>query len=161
MPSTDDDRAPDGSVPAETAAEVRRGNQNRIQRALLAAVGVGILIDLVIIAIAALALGRPELHGALIGSGLALVVTVPTLVTARITRDREVMVSAALLVGAWLVKMFVLIIVLALLQDATSISRPWIGIALLAGAVAAAVAEALLLLRGRARLEVEPPSVRS
>ncbi|EWS83010.1 hypothetical protein [Brachybacterium phenoliresistens] len=160
MPSTDDLPTPaEGAEPAAGAAGIRRENQHHLHRALLLAIVVGAVIDAVLIVLAATLLDGPALRGALVGTGLALVVTVPTLLSARITRDRDPMMSAAVLVGAWLVKMFVLVIVLLLLQDVDGISRPWIGIALLAGAVAAAVTEALALLARRPRLEVEPPSV--
>lgn len=141
------------------AAGIRRENQRHIQRALLLAIVAGVVIDLLVVVLAAVAFDAPALRGALVGSALALVVTVPTLASARLTRDRDAMMSAAVLVGAWLVKMFVLVIVLALLQDTSAVSRPWIGIALLAGALVAAVTEALVLLSRRPRLEVGRPSV--
>lgn len=156
MPAAD---RPDPAVPSdEGMARARRHNDRLLMRALLLAILAGIVVDAVVIVLAALLGGAGALPGALVGSGLALVVTLPTVASARIARPLPGTSYAMVLMGSWLVKMFVLVIALLLLGEATWLSRPWLGVALLAGAVVAAVTEAVGMVRSRARLEVaEPP----
>lgn len=156
MPAAD---RPDPAVASdEGIARARRHNDRLLMRALLLAILAGIVVDAVVVLLAALLGGQGALPGALVGSGLALVVTLPTVVSARIARPLPGTSYAMVLMGSWLVKMFVLVIALLLLGDADWLSRPWLGIALLAGALVAAVTEAVGLVRSRARLEVaEPP----
>jgi hypothetical protein len=147
---------------AAEAAEIARArsvNDRRLFRALVLAVAAGVLVDAVVLVIAGVAGGDGALPSAALGSGLALVVTLPTLITARAGRNLEIMGEAALLAGSWLVKMFVLVIIILLVSDATWLERPWLGAALLLGAIASAVTEAAILVRNRARLEVARPSV--
>ncbi|PWH05392.1 hypothetical protein DEO23_12450 [Brachybacterium endophyticum] len=149
-----------GTAPGGDAiARARAHNDRLLMRALLRAILAGIVIDLLVIAAAATLGGAGALPGALVGSGLALLVTLPTLVSARIARPLPATSSAVVLMGSWLVKMFLLVIALLLLGDAAWLSRPWLGLALLAGALVAAVTEAVGMVRSRARLEVaEHPS---
>jgi hypothetical protein len=149
------DRRPAPSDPTdEGIARARRHNDRLLMRALLLAILAGIVVDAVVILLAAVLGGAGALPGALVGSGLALVVTLPTLASARIARPLPAASYAMVLMGSWLVKMFVLIIALLLLADASWLSRPWVGVALLAGAVVAATTEAVGMVRSRARLEV-------
>lgn len=156
MPAAD---RPDPAVASdEGIARARRHNDRLLMRALLLAILAGIVVDAVVVLLATLLGGQGALPGALVGSGLALVVTLPTVVSARIARPLPGTSYAMVLMGSWLVKMFVLVIALLLLGDADWLSRPWLGIALLAGALVAAVTEAVGMVRSRARLEVaEPP----
>jgi hypothetical protein len=64
---------------------------------------------------------------------------------------------AATVLGSWAVKMFIVILVLIAVKDLESVSTPWIGLALLVGAVSAVLVEAVLLARTRQPLDVEPP----
>jgi hypothetical protein len=153
MPSLDHPSTPD---PAQ--AEARRRNDRLIFRALAISVLVGIAADVVLLVCAATLGGVGAVPGTLIGSGLALVVTLPTLLTARLGRSLDPTGQAMMLGGAWLVKMFVVIIVLLLVQHQAEISRPWLGGALLVGAVTAAVVEAVTLVRTKPRLEVASPT---
>lgn len=150
--------APDAAGPPgpRSAEEVRDSNHRAIMRTLVIAIAVGVLIDAVLIAAAAIWADTPAVLGALIGTALALVVTVPTLLSVHLGRHQSPLTAAAILAGSWLAKMFVLVIVLAALPDVAAISRPWLGFALLGGALAAAVTEAAGLLAKRPRLEVEP-----
>lgn len=144
--------APDPRDPGVQRARSR--NDAMMGRALLLAVAAGLVIDLVVIVLAATLGGDGALMGALVGSGLALVVTLPTLGSAVLSRRLPPMAWATVLMGSWMVKMFVLIIALLLLRDAEWLSRPWLGLALLAGALVAAVVEAVGMVRTRPRLEV-------
>ena len=142
-----------------TATEVRATNQRRIFRIVMGAALVGLALDVIVVIIAAIRGDAPAITGALIGTALALVITLPTVVSVRLGARLEPHLAAAVLAGAWLAKMLVVVVVLALLRDVSSISLPWVGIALLAGALASAIAEAIGLTRRRPRLEVdEAPS---
>ena len=129
-----------------------------MQRATLIAAGVGLVADLVLLAITAI---RPEsaaLLGALVGTGLTLVIVLPT-VAITFAGPRLTPVSmAATVLGSWAVKMFVVILVLLLVRDMAALSTTWIGLALLVGAVSAMVVEATVLMRTRQPLDVAPPS---
>lgn len=147
--------SPEPSAPADPSVLAARAKNDRmLMRALLIAVGVGIAADLVVLALAAVLGDGSALRGALIGSGLALIVTLPTLASALLSRRLPPVSWAMVLMGSWMVKMLLLIIALLLLAEIPGISRPWLGIALLAGALAAAFAEALGMVRSRPRLEV-------
>lgn len=167
MPEHDNPDLPDDArreAPSEpTDADIARArarNDRMMLRALLLAVAVGIVIDLVVIAVAWFAGDDGALAGALVGSGLALIVTLPTLGGALLSRSLPPMAWATVLMGSWMVKMFVLIIALLLLRDAEWMARGWLGIALLAGAIAAAFSEAVQMVRSRPRLEVGGPGPR-
>ena len=136
----------------------RAASDRSMQRATLIAAGVGLVADLVLLAIAAI---RPEsaaLLGALVGTGLTLVIVLPT-VAITFAGPRLTPVSmAATVLGSWAVKMFVVILVLLLVRDMAALSTTWIGLALLVGAVSAMVVEATVLMRTRQPLDVAPPS---
>ena len=129
-----------------------------MQRATLIAAGVGLVADVVLLAIAAT---RPEsaaLYGALVGTGLTLVIVLPTVAIAFAGPRLTPVSMAATVLGSWAVKMFVVILVLLLVRDMAALSTTWIGLALLVGAVSAMVVEATVLMRTRQPLDVMPPS---
>lgn len=143
--------------PADDAvAQARARNDRMMMRALLIAVLVGIVIDVVIVVLAAVIGPEGAVASALVGSALALWVTLPTLLGARVGRSLPPSAWAMMLMGSWMVKMFLLIIALLLLRDVEWLARGWMGIALLAGALAAALTEAVSMVRQRPRLEVAP-----
>lgn len=153
QPSPDHD---DPGFRAERARSERAAahNDRAMLRALVIAIGAGIALDALVILLAAVLGSEGAMPGALIGSGLALVVTLPTLLSARIGMRHGPAAMAGVVLGAWLAKMIVLVGVLLWVRTLPGIAAPWIGVALLVGAVAPAVVEALLLLRSRPRLEV-------
>jgi hypothetical protein len=129
-----------------------------MQRATLIAAGVGLVADVVLLAIAAT---RPEsaaLYGALVGTGLTLVIVLPTVAIAFVGPRLTPVSMAATVLGSWAVKMFAVILVLLLVRDMEALSTTWIGLALLVGAVSAMVVEATVLMRTRQPLDVMPPS---
>ena len=134
----------------------RAASDRSMQRATLIAAGVGLVADLVLLAIAAI---RPEsaaLLGALVGTGLTLAIVLPT-VAISFAGPRLTPVSmAATVLGSWAVKMFAVILVLLLVSDVESVSSTWIGLALLVGAVSAVLIEAVVLARTRQPLDVDP-----
>lgn len=146
-----------GAAFPDRAAAVRRSNDGQLLRALLVGVLVGVLVDAVILVWAATVDGA-ALGSALLGTALALVITVPTVLTARLTRNLPPMTWAGAVMGGWLVKMLVLLLALAAIVRWEWVERPWLGGALLAGALAAALVETWGLVRVRPRLEVADPA---
>lgn len=144
------------AVPADTPR--RRRNDRRVTRALVTAVVIGAVVDLALIIAAVLLGGAGAIGGAVAGTLLALVITVPTVVTARLTRDLPPLAWAGAVMGGWLLKMLVLIVTLAVITDLEAVSRSWLGAALLAGALSSAVAEAWGLVRARPHLETVDPA---
>ncbi|ASK64816.1 hypothetical protein CFK39_02015 [Brachybacterium avium] len=142
--------------PAPTAPRRRTAGDRSMQRATVIAVVVGLVLDLVVILIAAT---RPEstaLAGALVGTGLTLIVVLPSAVISFLSPRLSPLTMAATVLGSWAVKMFVVILILLAVKDLPSLSTQWIGLALLVGAVSAMLLEATLLLRTRQPLDVEP-----
>jgi hypothetical protein len=96
-------------------------------------------------ALGALFAGAPGAWGALIGMGLAvgfLAVTVlVSLVTARMDPTR----LGIWVLGSWLVKVVLLIVVLALLRDADFYSRPALFVSLLVGIAGSLLLEARIV----------------
>jgi len=108
--------------------------------AALAVLGVGI---------GALAAGRPGVWGALIGVGLALVFSGTTIVSMLVTARASVQRLAAVVLGAWLGKVLVVIVVLALIQDRDFYDKPVLAVVLLVGVVGSAVLDYRAVSRGR------------
>lgn len=126
-----------------------------MQRALILALVVGMALDVVVIVIAAMSSDSPALVGALIGTGLTLVVVLPTLAITFAGPRMTPVSMAATVLGSWAVKMLVVILVLILVRDMAGVSTRWIGLALLVGAVSAVAVEVTLLARSRQPLDVE------
>ena len=78
-----------------------------MQRAVLLALVVGLVLDAIVITVAAVTADGPALIGALIGTGLTLVVVLPTLVIAVIGRRMTPVTMAAGVLGSWAVKMLI------------------------------------------------------
>lgn len=130
-----------------------------MRRAVVIALMIGLALDLVVIILAASLGDGPAVTGALIGTGLTLVVVLPTLAMVFLGRRLAPVTMAATVLGSWAVKMLVVIIVLLLVRDLPSVSAPWLGAALLVGAVSAVLGEGVLLARTRQPLNVEPPTL--
>lgn len=146
---------PSASTPQRTA-RVAAGDR-AMQRTTLIALAVGVLLAVVVVIIAATRPDPAALWGALVGAGLTLVIVLPTVgITFLGTRLTPISMAATVL-GSWAVKMFIVILVLIAVKDLASVSTPWIGLALLVGAVSAVLVEAVLLARTRQPLDVEPP----
>lgn len=95
------------------------------------AVAIGYLVD-----------GLAGVWGALIGMGLAAVFFALTVAVALSTARMEVSALGAAVLGSWLIKMVLLIVVLALLRDADFYSRPMLFSTLLVGTIGALLLEA-------------------
>lgn len=146
---------PSASAPQRTA-RVAAGDR-AMQRTTLIALAVGILLAAVVVIIAATRPDPGALQGALIGAGLTLVIVLPTVAITFLGKRLTPISMAATVLGSWALKMFIVILVLIAVKDLASVSTPWIGLALLVGAVSAVLVEAVLLARTRQPLDVEPP----
>jgi hypothetical protein len=147
---------PDSSAPAGGRPRRRAVGDRAMQRATLIALGVGLVLDLLVIVLAVTSFDAPAVSGALIGTGLTLVIVLPTVAIALLGRRMTPVTMAATVLGSWAVKMLVVILVLILVRDLASVSTRWIGLALLVGALSAIFVEVVLLARSRQPLEVEP-----
>lgn len=127
-----------------------------MQRATLVALVVGLVLDAVVIAIAASRDEPAALMGALVGTGLTLVIVLPTVAITFLGRRLTPVSMAATVLGSWAAKMLIVILVLLVVRDLDGVSARWIGLALLVGAVSAVLVEGLLFARARRPLDVEP-----
>ena len=133
---------------------VRTSGDRGMLRATLVALAVGVALDVVVIAVAAVAFDTPAVLGALVGTALTLVVVVPTVVTAYLAPKLGAIAMAVTVLASWGAKMVIVIVVLILLRDTAQVSIAWVGIALLVGALCAIAAEMILLLKVRQPLDV-------
>jgi len=129
-------------VPSSAAADVfRRALRDMlVLLAALAVLGVGA---------GALVAGRPGVWGAVIGVGLALVFSGTTIVSMLATARASVQTLAAVVLGAWLGKVLVVIVVLALIQDRDFYDKPVLAVVLLVGVLGSAVLDYRAVSRGR------------
>ncbi|WP_370514003.1 hypothetical protein [Cellulomonas sp. JZ18] len=119
--------------PAQEAARAvfRRALRDTVVLlAVLAVLGVGV---------GALVAGVPGVWGALIGVGLALVFSATTVVAMLRTLDSSPNTMAAVVMGTWLAKVLVVIVVLALVRDLEFYSRGVLAAVLALGVVGSAV----------------------
>lgn len=93
--------------------------------------------------------GTAGVWGAAIGMGIAVGFFAITVAVALGTASMDVTALGAAVLGSWLVKMILLIVVLALLRDADFYSRPVLFAALLIGTIGALVLEAVVVTRTR------------
>ena len=133
---------------------VRTSGDRGMLRATLVALAVGVALDAVVIAVAAVAFDAPAVLGALVGTALTLVVVVPTVVTAYLAPKLGPIAMAVTVLASWGAKMVIVIVVLILLRDTAQVSIAWVGIALLVGALCAIAAEMILLVKVRQPLDV-------
>lgn len=101
------------------------------------------------IGLGALVAGTPGAWGALIGVSLALVFSGTTVVSMVMTTGASINRLAAVVMGAWLGKVLVIIVVLAVLQDMDFYSRPVLAIVLLLGVVGSALLDYRAVAQGR------------
>lgn len=137
--TTDPTAAPAAQDP--TAAVFRRALRDTA--ALLAALtvlGVGI---------GALVAGLPGVWGALIGVGLALVFSGTTVLAMLRTLRSSPNTMAAVVMGTWLAKVLVVVVVLALLRDHDFYSRGVLAAVLALGVVGSAVLDFRAVSTGR------------
>lgn len=101
--------------------------------------------------------GLPGVWGALIGVGLALVFSGTTVVSMLATSHASPQKMAAVVMGAWLGKVIVVIVVLALIRDLDFYSKGVLAAVLAAGVLGSAYLDYRAVSRGRVPY-VEPSS---
>lgn len=148
--------APTSSAGGTGTPSVRTAGDRGMLRATVVALIVGVALDLVVIAVAALAYDTPALLGAVVGTLLTLVVVVPTVVTAYLAPRLGAATMAVTVLASWGGKMVVVVVTLLVLRGAEQVSMLWIGIALLVGALCAIASEMILLATVRQPLDVTP-----
>lgn len=148
--------APPGTATAAGAGTVRTAGDRGMLRATVIALIVGVALDLVVIAVAALGYDTPAVLGAVVGTVLTLVVVVPTVVTAYLAPRLGAATMAVTVLASWGGKMVVVVVTLLVLRGAEQVSMLWIGIALLVGALCAIASEMILLAKVRQPLNVTP-----
>ncbi len=100
--------------------------------------------------------GAAGAWGAAIGMGIAVGFFTITVGVALGTAGMDTTALGASVLGSWLVKMILLLVVLALLRDADFYSRPVLFISLLVGTIGTLVLEALVVTRTQVPY-TEPP----
>lgn len=140
----------------ESPVRRRTAGDRGMLRATLAALIVGLAIDVIVIVIAAVSFDSPALVGALIGTGLTLVVVVPTAVSAYLAPRLSPLAMAVTVLASWAGKMVIVIVVLILLRDVEAVSFLWVGLTLLVGALSGVAVEMILLSKVRQPLDLAP-----
>ncbi len=143
------------SAPTEPPQKPRPPGRRPGPTALVApmrrALRVGAVASLIALPLSALVgyllAGGPGLWGALTGMGIAVAFFAITVVVALSTAGLDVSTLGIAVLGSWLVKMVLLILVLVVLRDADYYSRPALFLALLVGTIGSLVLEALVVLR--------------
>ena len=93
--------------------------------------------------------GLPGVWGALIGVGITLVFSGTTVVAMLRTAEATATTTAAVVMGSWLAKMIVVIVVLAVIRDQTFYDRAVLAAVLAVGVVGSALLDYRAVLRGR------------
>jgi hypothetical protein len=115
-------------------------------RRVLRVGGVAAVVALPLAAVVGyLVAGAPGAWGALIGMGLAVSFFAVTVAVALITARMDPTRLGIWVLGSWLVKMVLLIVVLALLREADFYSRPALFVSLLLGIVGSLLLEARIV----------------
>lgn len=143
------------TAPTPARRPRRAASDAAMQRVSLIALAVGVVLDALLIIVAATRDDSPALLGALIGTALTLVIVLPTVIITFLGNRLTPVSMAATVLGSWAGKMLIVILVLVAVGDLASVSTRWIGLALLVGAVSAVLVEGVLLARVRRPLDVE------
>jgi hypothetical protein len=122
---------------------------------------IGLLASLVALPVAVLigylVAGASGAWGAAIGMGIAVGFFAITVGVALGTAGMDTTALGASVLGSWLIKMVLLIVVLVLLRDADFYSRPVLFISLLVGTIGTLVLEALVVTRTQVPYTEAPP----
>ena len=136
--------APSASQPPRDSAA--RAAFTRALRDTLAFLGVLTVVGL---AGGWLVAGRPGLWGALIGVGLAVVFSTTTVLAMLRTLHSSPATMAAVVMGTWLAKVAVVIVVLAVTRGLDGVHKPVLGVVLAIGVVGSALLDYRAITRGR------------
>ena len=139
------DRATAGSGRNETTGAERAILRTAMRDTLLL---VGALVVLGVV-VGALVSGLPGVYGALIGAGLAAFFCGTTIWSMMRTVGSSPTTMAAVVMGSWIAKVVVLVVVLALLRGADFYDRVILFVVLAAGAVGSALLDYRAVKSGR------------
>jgi len=146
--------APDATGPARRGPTALVTPMRRVLR-------IGLIASLVALPLAVLighlVAGAAGAWGAAIGMGIAVGFFTITVGVALVTAGMDATALGASVLGSWLIKMVLLLVVLALLRDADFYSRPVLFIALLVGTIGTLVLEALVVTRTQVPYTEPPP----
>jgi hypothetical protein len=121
----------------------------------------GLIASLVALPVAVLVgylvAGAEGAWGAAVGMGIAVGFFTITVGVALVTAGMDATALGASVLGSWLVKMVLLLVVLALLRDADFYSRPVLFLTLLLGTIGTLVLEALVVTRTKVPYTESPP----
>lgn len=132
---------PTAPAPDPTTAVFRRALRDTVLLlGVLTVLGVGV---------GALVAGLPGVWGALVGVGLALVFSGTTVVAMLRTLHSPPHTMAAVVMGTWLAKVLVVVVVLALIRDQEFYSRGVLAAVLALGVVGSAVLDYRAVANGR------------
>jgi hypothetical protein len=135
-----------GAAPTGATEGTERAILRRAMRDTLLLVGALLVLG---VSIGALVSGLPGVYGALIGAGLAAFFCATTIWSMMRTIGSSPGTMAAVVMGAWVAKVVVLIVVLALLRGADFYDR-WVLLAVLAvGAIGSALLDYRAVKDGR------------
>ena len=145
---------PDGAKPAEQSAEQTIGPHGQAVRAVFRTALRDVLVLLgaltvLGVAIGALVAGLPGVWGALLGVGVALLFSATTVWAMLRTVDASPTTTAAVVMGSWLAKMVVLIVILVVLRGMDFYDRWVFAGVLLVGVIGSAVLDYRAVSRGR------------
>lgn len=142
---------PDGPDPSTPARAARRPGPTALVAPMRRVLRAGVVASALALpasgALGYLFAGWPGLWGALIGMGIAVGFFAITVAVALLTAGLEVSTLGIAVLGSWLIKMVLLIIVLVVLRGAESYSRPALFIGLLVGTIGSLLLEALVVTR--------------
>lgn len=145
--------------PAEAAAGRPDPTAAVFRRALRDTVVLLVALTVLGVGVGALVAGLPGVWGALIGVGLALVFSGTTVVAMLRTLHSPPHTMAAVVMGTWLAKVLVVVVVLALLRDHDFYARGVLAAVLALGVVGAAVLDFRAVQGGRVPyVEPQPPA---
>ena len=120
------DPAPSGTgLGADSSAPVRAA----VRMGALGAVALAVAAA----AIGGLVRGAPGLWGALLGAGITAVFVLFTAAAVLLTRNLEPTLSGAVLLGSWLAKLLLLVVVLALLRGREFYDAPTLFVVVVVG----------------------------
>ena len=99
--------------------------------------------------VGAIVAGQPGIWGAVIGVGLALLFSGTTIVSMLVTTRASLQAFAAVVLGAWLGKVIVVIVVLTLIQDRHFYDKTVFAVVVLVGALGSAFLDYRAVTHGR------------
>ena len=142
------------TAPTSTAPTTLRGV---LAIALRQIVIVTIAVVVIGVAVGALTAGLPGVWGALLGGVVGIVFCLTTVVTMLRSEGRSPQYLAALVLGGWLAKMLIIIVMLAVLQNMTFYNKYVLAATLVVIVLASLVTEVRAVLSARITV-VETPS---